>query len=718
MKGNSCLANYSYYGFLVQQEDRSFIIDYLSRVQTPPWTGMTLGDLNRTHEKIRRALTQAPDIDRLLTLHLAAHRFNEGDALSEELREFIDTHVEYETLFPGIDRALLLGGRWAAVAVPVVSSGKARLRWFMVGRLEVPQLPGLWPAWSTPLLDENSRTTAQNAASAALRHAKNGTKESLYLFPLALANSECQISGSSLGLPLALGFMSLLAGDSLPQRLLATGSIDPDGTIRRVGGLLEKRTAASSGFDGFSLLLCPSENESLPPDERMETLSVSDLDQAFALARCYRPGNADQLSTLRLMDEKPNDFIRHMSDVPEPWLTLLTTKGRLTAVLKEIATSPNLFARFAANLQALSDGWQLSRGAYLAELLHNDVTAHTTASYPVLAFRYRTVCLALANHRGDLDAADQAIRYADRLFGDAMQGDLEVCADYLNLRLVDRHNRFRFEPELDRQSLNFLKVLEARHESQCKFGCPTEPVLARLYGTIAQNFAFCGPDWLNEAKRYAQKSIQAFGDDEVAEYRPDILRQHGYLAYANLDAGRIENAQDHLFQFVEATDWDAVRSRWMEKLLSQWQHTLLARFLADTSSEKSAAYLDWCTEHPEAISTEGHPYQLWTYNLGRIALALKRPDKAADWFRKSLSFCTSQSSRQTIFAMALLPMAELMKAGLLEKTCGMGQINAVTNTAHGLNPIHFKSSANEDHALPLVEAVAKNPARYFPFSYR
>lgn len=717
MKAARCAADLQFYRFLATPENRPVLIDYLTDLQSAPWEGLDETAFAEAYRGIKRALAADPLLDPLFDRHLTAHCLLSGRNVPPWLVAFISEHMRLEDHFPEMEVHTLLDGRWAAVAVPMVIEGKGKIRWFMVGRIDRAPLPALWPPWAKSLIDRESRTAVADAARAARKRIHANPDASLYLFPLAVANDCCQFQGTSLGLPLAIGFMKVLADEPIAESLVASGAIDAAGAVGKVGGLHEKRSCALK--DGrFSLLVYPSANHPLPRAAAMEALQVADLDQAWMFAGWYAPGNANRLAALSLMPKDPRAFVDGMNRVDSHWIRQLAQSGALTPVVARIAASADLFPRYVSNLEKTLDRWRLDDAETYLRLISDQTAARAAAAWPLTSFRFFTAALALANHRGDVKAAEAACQKADALFTEALRGDLNRCADYLNHRQVARHNRYRFKPELHAHLRRFLNMLEARHQVQRDFGCPTDPVLARLYGTIAQNFAFCGPMHLADTIRYAHLAMEAFGNGIVPEYRLDVLRQHAYLTYAHLDAADYRSARENLFAFMEVKDWDQVRQACSAGRLTHWHHAAMARYLADTGDQDAAAdYLDWCRNHRDAMVAGEHPRQLWSYNLGRIALALNRKDAAEKWLEESLALCLGMQNRPTIAAMALLAVSALWKLRSIDAVCDGSTVDNLVATALRLNPDHFKPLAESDRES-LLAGIWENPSQLFPFSYR
>lgn len=69
-----------------------------------------------------------------------------------------------------------------------------------------------------------------------------------------------RITIGSLALPAALGFLAILSKTPMPDRLAATGDIEPDGVVSKISGLDEKLRLARTSPNVFKGLICPLEN--------------------------------------------------------------------------------------------------------------------------------------------------------------------------------------------------------------------------------------------------------------------------------------------------------------------------------------------------------------------------------------------------------------------------------------------------------------------------
>jgi hypothetical protein len=141
---------------------------------------------------------------------------------------------------------------------------------------------------------------------------------------------------------------------------------------------------------------------------------------------------------------------------------------------------------------------------------------------------------------------------------------------------------------------------------------------------------------------------------------------------------------------------------------------LLARYLADTLQKGLCRkYLSWASEINFAPPKPEHPWQLWAFNVGRIAFALGDTEAAARFFKISLRLCLK--AMPTIKVMALLGLAGLARINALPKN--LFEIEPeVRRVAAELNPDHFAAVLK----VPLeqvLEQVWREPGRLFPFAY-
>ena len=105
--------------------------------------------------------------------------------------------------------------------------------------------------------------------------------------------------------------------------------------------------------------------------------------------------------------------------------------------------------------------------------------------------------------------------------------------------------------------------------------------LRRFSTKRRRNFAFCGADYLAACEEYINRSVKAFGDGIVPEYKDQILREYCYQVYAYLDAGFIDRAETKLRAYLEVEDWSQIWSELDGKNFNPFQHS---SFMSDASA--------------------------------------------------------------------------------------------------------------------------------------
>ena len=129
--------------------------------------------------------------------------------------------------------------------MPVLAYNRAT-RQGVVGYVEVSLVPGKGDTLIDvrPFNSPTVQKSAQNAVMAALKEAgmrQLGYKDVKIKFYI---DSEA-VGGESAGIAIALATLALLTDKETKEYVAATGTIDRDGTIGKVGGILQKAEAAS-----------------------------------------------------------------------------------------------------------------------------------------------------------------------------------------------------------------------------------------------------------------------------------------------------------------------------------------------------------------------------------------------------------------------------------------------------------------------------------------
>ncbi|GEM_PF-6861616 len=139
--------------------------------------------------------------------------------------------------------------------MPVLAYNRATQQG-VVGYVEVSLVPGKGDILIDvrPFNSPSVQNSAQNAVAAALKEAGKrqlGYKDIKIKFYI---DSQA-VGGESAGIAIALATLSLLTDQEIKDHVAATGTIDRDGKIGKVGGVLQKAEAASKKNN--KLLLIP-----------------------------------------------------------------------------------------------------------------------------------------------------------------------------------------------------------------------------------------------------------------------------------------------------------------------------------------------------------------------------------------------------------------------------------------------------------------------------
>ena len=159
-----------------------------------------------------------------------------------------------------------------------------------------------------------------------------------------------------------------------------------------------------------------------------------------------------------------------------------------------------------------------------------------------------------------------------------------------------------------------LEHLSGAHSKEPEFFSEQNAsALGRLYGTIGQNYAFCGPEYLEVTEDYLNKAMNIFGDGRKPHFLRDWQQDLCYLIYAYLDAGRWARAKELMIRYLGIEDWNEAKL----PIGAPFQHALMARYLVETQ-DPAAVSVYW----PQALDwlknchfMDGHPYQLWQLRI-------------------------------------------------------------------------------------------------------
>jgi hypothetical protein len=619
-------------------------------------------------------------------------------------------------LGPGFDADRLLAGRWIGFPVTLALCGRGCVRYFLTGAIPAEACgESCLPPWVEGVFDAPAREAAVAALSRCESRAVLPAGSTPFLIPILAPGNAVRIEGRSLGLPAWLALQCLLTGERWPEGLAATGEIGADGALQRVGHLDEKLAAARS--EGFRALLYPAENGAAEGGGGIEAIPARTVGEAWSLARLYSPGRCREIILLSAMMDDPRAFVDNMARVDPRWVERRCLECTNRSALEAVFEKTDLLRVFARNLGNLAADWRLDEARVFIGLIGDRQIEAAAQTSPAAALALFTAALKVCNHRGEIAEAGRWAAAGERVLAAARRADLEVCADFVNNRLVLRHNRYRFEPDPGPEVSELLALLEKRRRLACEGGCEVDVKLGELHGTLSQNYGFCGPDYINPCLRHAMLAMDAFGKGAVEEFIPEMLRLPAYMFYAYLDAGRRDKALDALGAFTGAPGWDELLAKVRDESLSQWHHAAVARLLAESPGEAAAeVYLSLVREAAPRMIREEHPWQLWLFNLGRIAMNLRMPSSALRFFAESLRLCRLAKLGPTVRLMALLPLSGMRLLDCLPDD--LEEIDGeIRRASEALGAARFDALL----AAPLkraLEPVWWRPEAFFPFSYR
>jgi hypothetical protein len=432
----------------------------------------------------------------------------------------------------------------------------------------------------------------------------------------------------------------------------------------------------------------------------------------------HAPGHGGSLKVLSEMLKAPDTFIHHIRTVDPAWVRRAAEHGRTTAIARRIVQSPHLFQQLSEKLAECLNNGELETAAVLSQTIQSQMSPASPPLLPALAmFKWCSLNLALANHRGDIAAAERWIHQGERLACVARQSDLTALTDFYNHQLIHRHNRFEFSPHWPRALREALPLLESRYQQQCRFGCTTDQTLGRLYGSIVQNYAFCGPAYLSLTLEYHQRARKALGEGAAEDLTDGWRRQLNYLTYAFLDAKAFDRAERSFLDYMGiASRKDLGTLRFCQR--SSWEHALAARFLADAGHPaEQRHYLTICRSLSSPPLNASHPRQLWAFNMGRMAFRLDDAEAARRFWQHSLELCLDKSSGSTIGIMALLPLSGLHQLNVLTAVQMRHYRQTLRKTASRLHPSYFRF-LHEQPFSDVLAAVWHRPDTIFPFTCR
>ncbi len=672
-----------------------------------PWDGLDREEFGKAFNEILYA-NQDHELKELFGLSLIAN-FLLASTSPAWVKDFLNQNTHVASLLD-FDIGSLKNGEWIRVPIVVSGDSDAKISWFWVGLLNESQGSVHIPKWVLRIVDFQFQDQAKASEELVRSLGPDATGRRFVLFPLSPANDLIQFKGSSAALSFAIAFKSLLTNHSILPDLICTGALDSLGKILPVGMMKKKiETAFNVGFKCF---LCPAGGQIVSGNENKGLIPVKTFSQAWTMASLYSGQQDNLLFVFSRALTDPIAFIDKMDSLPADWIN--SEKHSIRRLFDKIAEESRLADRFTQKFEQMVGAFQLRRAIAISNLIPPEWTDKLINDYPMAALRWCSANLSLCNHLGQIGEANTWQKNGEGLVDQVISLDLRLVADFFNHSLVGAHNRFAFSLELPKALTRVVNFLERQFQLRKDFGCSTDTTLGRLYGTLIQNYGFCGPDNIQQIEALSKKTKQAFGKNLSIELKEQWMRQCDYLTSARLDAGDLEGATTELKSYLEIDRLKEIPGR-LESF-SCWQISLICRFLARNKEHgiKSIhqAFYTYTLEQFELC----HPWQLIFFNLGRVAVHEDKIDRAKNLFEKSLEICRSKHSGPTLSIMVLKPLSFLAHLNQLPSNLDEIELE-ITMAAGQLNNDHFLFLKKQSF-IETLAYVKKNHDKIFPFSYQ
>lgn len=625
--------------------------------------------------------------------------------------EWCARNIDPKALGLPFDWETALSIRWTCAPVLLARKGAGQVCRFLLGLLPKGGDAAPTPVWWGNVADPDAR----RAVSDVLVRLEEVEGARVFVWPLLPDAETVRLRGPSLALPIYLAAWGLkreMAADGLT----ATGIIRADGSLQSVAYLEDKLSLASA--EGFHALVTPYPPEpTMTAPDGMELLGVSNLEEAQYIWGSYVPSEGSRLLHQYRFIGEPRWVAVNSSLLTPHLLKDPTSKARYVTALDSIAETRDLVVPWLDSLEHMAGSPEACPRTMRRLLDPVDVARvlDLAARFPLHGFRIAQLQVNCANHCGDPELAIRWAEVSRRLeepLG-AYEQELDFSEDRINKQFIaERHNRYDFRASIPEDMALVLADLRTVHAGRKRRSlhavCRS---LGKLCGTLAQNYGFCGPDFLGSVEDMVRQSQEAFGEGKVPEYREDWLRQFNHLTYAFLDAKQFDRAGKALEAYLGGPP-DGLPVDRIEAL-NRYQHALLSRYLAETGLS-APIYLSWATKRCTA-SFQSHPWQLWLLNLGSLVRDLDT--RGALWVR-SVECCLALGP--TAHPMALLALSRLLQSGLAEKEWLEPKIDAVLSCIRScmLSKEHFKTLLEAKDWRAVLHATAEQQGRVFPFSYR
>lgn len=519
------------------------------------------------------------------------------------------------------------------------------------------------------------------------------------------------ISGPSLGLPCFLAAAGCCEG--LPDiRILSTGQLDGFGAVLPVEYVQIKVDSAEGCCQ---LFLYPQGSKA--PVSRLECVPVAHVGEALAVMACYQPGMGLKIAQAEKVLQAGQGLAREICSF-RTGMSVWLQRNR-DAIAAGLASDPSL-GELVQQLQLWCDSTlrhDPELGSAVLKCLSLELAWKVSEESAQLAWSIGVLQMDGANHRGSLVEFARWRALVDRLrtkIDSFENAGRHLTLYYVQAIIGDRHNRYVFSEELpkDEDAMSEIMEMEAAFELlRAKGRCRENTRLGRYYGTLGQNYGFCGPGFLVQCLRHLDLAISCFCADSVRSEK-ERNRDQLYKAFALSSAGRTDDAVETLRGITGL--WG--QGHWNLKDMNPYQTHALLRAHVDSGNGMDAGLWQSIAGLQGGQARRAHPWQLITYNLGLLA-----PDSDAAYrmLRESLALCLAPEAGPTIQVMALLPLAQLHAAGHCLPDMDDHFRRAIAPVyGTDLSREHFVCLIQAGTTDEILRRVQKEKVRLFPYSYR
>ena len=615
---------------------------------------------------------------------------------------FLSQSKLIQEIFPKNSDETLLAADWISFPIPVTQGTSSKLLTCFAGFL-----PGKNDSiiQSSPHIDKSSReailTALQLQNNSESFH--NGT---LFFWTLADSNAP-PLRGKSSGLATALALHLLKQNRPWPNNFYATGTLSEQGYIETVSHIARKQQVLNMKYEVF---IIPRAQQTFQPDPRC--IAAENLKEAVLILELFMSRQNNITVSLCLLAAKdPNTLLKQFDQLPDQFFTLF----ELTDILKELRRNPEKYlGLLAACLR--KNSYRIQHSHFLDSLPLPEEIIKLDEEHILDCINYCLGQLACWNHLG---APGQSAKWSKCILDISASSTQKKRSQFSNNDFVrERFNRFDFRPDPPTRFTNQLKYEKELHEFQQEDSWQ----LGAMYGTLAQNYGFCGPAFSKNLKNAAQNACSAFG----RTYKREQTRIYSYLIYGLLDSRQWMEAQAILPTYLMLSK--NITNIWPDNFVQteqnrhqyNFQFCLLCRFLADMVEHRQISTNpdNFTRSIPRTLQKTSHPWQFTAVNLARLCLHSKQRDQARKLLQHSISICTPHGD--TMHALALLPLAILHHHGLAEKTdlqLARKIINRI-QTRKTLDQSHFHPLFNHSSGEKILIKTMKFKEELFPFSYR